>query len=418
MKKKFGLFVFLWILASSIALWAQTQSRRTYIYDETRQLIGVIDEEGNRLSYIYDAAGNLISIDRLSARGAVDIFFLEPSRGRAAVPPQPGTPVTIHGVGFSAVAAENQVTFNGVAALVESATNTMIRTSVPAGATTGLVRVTIGKAMASSRSDFIVISGIVVTVSPARVDVGNGQRQQFTATVTEAGRQISNAVTWSVSPAVGTITGGGVYTAPATLPPQPTVTVTATSIEDPTARGTATIDLVLSLGPIFDPGASYQIGTAEEMTLAPIFDPGGSYQIGTTEEMTLAPIFDPGASYQIGTNDEMTLAPIFDPGASYTTILITGLDPNRVLRGTMNIPFTVTGKNFNGATALDFLLPEGDIDTDITVANLTVNPDGTQITARITVADEAEVGARTVVVRTPVGPSATMATDSNQLVIE
>ncbi|WP_160715383.1 IPT/TIG domain-containing protein [Chitinophaga solisilvae] len=48
-----------------------------------------------------------------------------------------GTKVTITGAGFSAVAAENIVTFNGVAAIVESATETSLVVTTPANLTSG-----------------------------------------------------------------------------------------------------------------------------------------------------------------------------------------------------------------------------------------------------------------------------------------
>jgi YD repeat-containing protein len=453
MIKRVGLFYLLWILMSCVALLAQTSSRRVYVYDETRQLVGVIDEEGNRLSYTYDAAGNLISVERLSARGPVDIFFLEPNRGRAAVPPQPGTPVTIHGVGFSAVPTENRVTFfNGVAAVVDSATATTIRTSVPVGATTGPVQVTSPQGTATSRSDFTVITGILVTISPATRDVAVRQGQQFTATVTEGGRVIPTNVVWSVNgivggnPTVGTIDRNGLYRAPTSIPRPPTVTVTATSVEEMTVSGNAAVTIVQGIGPVYTQGSSYRVPRPDpsrmplasifnqgasyrvprpdpnRMPLASIFNQGASYRVPRPDpnRMPLASIFNQGASYRVPRPDpnRMPLASIFNQGASYTTIVITGLSLNRVSRGTMDRPFTVTGRNFNGATALDFLLLSGARDVSITAASLTVNPDGTQITVRISVAEAASIGARTVVVRTPTGVSTTMATDSNQLVIE
>ncbi|MFN7925699.1 MAG: malectin domain-containing carbohydrate-binding protein [Bryobacteraceae bacterium] len=75
---------------------------------------------------------------------------------------------------------------------------------------------------------------ISVTVSPASALLGQGQAQQFGANV---------AVTWSLSPNLGAITAGGLYTAPATIASQQTVTVTATSTADPTKSASATVTL-------------------------------------------------------------------------------------------------------------------------------------------------------------------------------
>lgn len=55
-----------------------------------------------------------------------------------------GTPVTITGTGFSPEIADNVVTFNGTTATVTAASETSLDTTVPSGATTGNVLVTIG----------------------------------------------------------------------------------------------------------------------------------------------------------------------------------------------------------------------------------------------------------------------------------
>jgi YD repeat-containing protein len=402
MNKKLRLFAFLWMFVVGAicepSLLAQTSTNLRYIYDAKGQLIGVIDENNNARAYNYDAAGNMISIEHLAPQGAVDIFFVEPNRGRVGTAPGSGTPVTIHGIGFSAVAADNQVTFNGVSAVVETATATAIKTKVPAGATTGRVRVTSPLGAAVSRSDFTVLS-LSVMVSPASVSVRTGERQQFTATLSEGGTAISGDVIWSLSPAVGTIDRNGLYTGPARSPLARTVTVTATSAEAPTSRGSARINIIPS-------------GTG------PVYAHGASYRIARPAPMPLAAVYTPGASYRIARPAQIARAPIFNPGASYTSVAITGLSPGRAARGVVNLSFTATGRNFNGATALDFLLPSGVRDTNIAVANLAVSADGTQITAILSVASGAAAGARTAVVRTPAGPSTARVTESNQFVIE
>ena len=50
----------------------------------------------------------------------------------------------------------------------------------------------------------------------------------------------SPAVTWSFSPTVGTLSNTGLYTAPASVFQNFTITITATSFQDPTKFGTAT----------------------------------------------------------------------------------------------------------------------------------------------------------------------------------
>ena len=78
---------------------------------------------------------------------------------------------------------------------------------------------------------------IVVTISPKEVTLNTGGTQTFAATVTGT---INTAVTWSVQEgdSGGTITRGGVYTAPNTAG---TYHVVATSQADPTKSATATV---------------------------------------------------------------------------------------------------------------------------------------------------------------------------------
>lgn len=90
------------------------------------------------------------------------------------------------------------------------------------------------------------IGAITVTVSPRSVNLGVGGKQQFTALVQGTS---NTAVTWSVTgfgcggSDCGTITPGGLYTAPATQPNPNFVSVTATSVADPTRRDSATVTI-------------------------------------------------------------------------------------------------------------------------------------------------------------------------------
>ena len=82
---------------------------------------------------------------------------------------------------------------------------------------------------------------VQITVSPSTASLAPSGTQQFTATVTG---MTSTAVMWSLSPAVGTISSGGLYTAPATLSSPQTVTVTATSVADTSKTATASVTVV------------------------------------------------------------------------------------------------------------------------------------------------------------------------------
>jgi hypothetical protein len=93
------------------------------------------------------------------------ISSFSPSSGTA------GTSVTITGGNFSTTAASNSVAFNGTSATVTSATITEIVATVPSGATTGRISVTVNNLTATSSSDFTVTPSIT-SFSPASGSVG------------------------------------------------------------------------------------------------------------------------------------------------------------------------------------------------------------------------------------------------------
>jgi uncharacterized protein YjdB len=77
-----------------------------------------------------------------------------------------------------------------------------------------------------------------VTVSPSAPSVTGGATQTFTATVTGTNSP-AQTVTWTAS--AGSITAGGVFTAPAATASAQTITITARSTVDTTKTGTATV---------------------------------------------------------------------------------------------------------------------------------------------------------------------------------
>jgi hypothetical protein len=90
---------------------------------------------------------------------------------------------------------------------------------------------------------------ITVTVAPPSATVPAGATQQFTATVENTA---NTAVTWKVNgvtggnSTLGTISTGGLYTAPFAPPLSGTVTVTAVSVVNPVRTGSATVTIVFS----------------------------------------------------------------------------------------------------------------------------------------------------------------------------
>jgi|SRR5579871_233169 len=81
---------------------------------------------------------------------------------------------------------------------------------------------------------------VSVTITPGSSSLTASQGAQFYATVANTS---NTAVTWSLSPAVGTLYSGGYYAAPSSITNTQAVTVTATSVADPTKSASAVVTL-------------------------------------------------------------------------------------------------------------------------------------------------------------------------------
>jgi YD repeat-containing protein len=212
-----------------------------YVYDDVGRLAAVIDPAGDTARYSYDSVGNLLSITRQSST-LVSIIEFTPRIGLA------GTVVTIHGTGFSATPSGNTVTFNGTAAVVSSSSETQIVTTVPAGATTGLISVTTSAGSDSSDVPFVVgtngpiitsftpnigVAGTGVTITGQNFEpVTHNNRTRFNGTL--AGNTAATATSISTSVptdatsghvSVTTPLGKGVSADDFFVPPSPYVAI-------------------------------------------------------------------------------------------------------------------------------------------------------------------------------------------------
>jgi hypothetical protein len=90
-------------------------------------------------------------------------------------------------------------------------------------------------------------SVVAISISPTTAQVGVGVQQQFSASVTGS---TNTAVTWTITGigcagnTCGTVNSSGLFTAPV-VPPNPSfLSVTATSVADPTKSASATVTIV------------------------------------------------------------------------------------------------------------------------------------------------------------------------------
>ncbi len=93
-------------------------------------------------------------------------------------------------------------------------------------------------------STTVTIPGVGVTISPQTTTLNAGTAEQFAATASNA---TNTAVTWNLTGG-GTLDTNGHYAAPDTISSPATVTVTASSVADPSKSNSATIQLnIISL---------------------------------------------------------------------------------------------------------------------------------------------------------------------------
>ena len=135
---------------------------------------------------------------------------------------------------------------NGVVGLIGASGSYQAPPILPSPPTMPIVATSQADSASSASASVTVTSDVSVQVAPPTASVELGAMQSFTATVMSAGRP-STAVLWSVSgpgcagAVCGTINSDGSFTAPGILPGPPNVTLTATSVADPSRSATASV---------------------------------------------------------------------------------------------------------------------------------------------------------------------------------
>ena len=116
-----------------------------------------------------------------------------------------GTEITITGANFPTDASEVNLTFGGVTATINSITSTQIITTVPAGATTGSVNVTVDGIAKNIPADFTVlanlISGTMENLFAPQIG-GQGQGEisgEFTKFSFETGDVTTSDTEWDIA---------------------------------------------------------------------------------------------------------------------------------------------------------------------------------------------------------------------------
>ena len=103
-----------------------------------------------------------------------------------------------------------------------------------------------------------------VAVVPKSANLYGGQSEQFVSQVRMEG---DRSVTWSLTPAVGSVSSGGVYTAPPSIASTQQITIRATSVSDNTKSAAATITLYPPVSVTVSPStAALRAGQTQQFT--------------------------------------------------------------------------------------------------------------------------------------------------------
>ncbi|MFN0121366.1 MAG: DUF1800 family protein [Blastocatellia bacterium] len=266
--------------------------------------------------------------------------------------PLGNTTFTINGVNFYNGAVAR---LDGVALPTTYVSSTQLRaTSNVAQSGSGTITITNpGPASVSSPRLIEFGAGIVITLAPATTAVAPGAKQQFTATVTGTS---NTAVYWSVNGggANGTISAGGLYTAPAVAPASP-VTIRASSAANSERYGTATVTVsgsapqtvAVAISPA---SASPQTGATQQFTATV----SGSANTAVTWQVN--GVTGGGATNGTISNSGLYTAPAAIPPGNVTVKAISQADPTKSASAAITVtaqPITVAITISPGAATLN-----------------------------------------------------------------
>jgi len=184
---------------------------------------------------------------------------------------------------------------------------------------------------------FVDVDDVNVTVSPSNVCLKPGESETFSASVTGT---VNHAVTWSIQPpGAGTLVGS-TYTAPATYQD---VTIIAESVDDPTAKGFANVEVsncTCSWEATFAGGVggslsgTYAVRVEPQGMIFEVDENGGPPTISLiTGPVTGTGIFDVGVTYVSASQDIWSQ---MDPAIAAPKLTVNVYDPGVEMHGTIS----------------------------------------------------------------------------------
>src|SRR5579862_1911750 len=150
---------------------------------------------------------------------------------------------------------------NGSCGYISSAGLYTAPSSVPTSPAITITAVSAANTTKSGSASVVVqaASSVSLSITPTSAQVAPGGQLHFTATVTGT---TNTGVVWSVSGAgcsglaCGSITAGGIYSAPMTLPSPPSVSVKAMAVAAPSVSALASVTLVPATAVSITPSSS------------------------------------------------------------------------------------------------------------------------------------------------------------------
>ncbi len=215
--------------------------------------------------------------------------------------------------------------------------------NVPSPAQVTVTATSVADPTKSSSSIVTIIPPIAVTISPTTAQVLTGAHQQFSASVANTS---NTAVTWSLSgsgcsgAACGSISSGGLYTAPSSVPSRARVTVTATSAADPTTFSTAIVTIVPPVAVTISPTTAQIIAGGHQQFIATVINTAN-----TAVSWSLSGTGCSGAACGVITSAGLYTAPTTVPNPAQISVTATSAaDPTKSSTASVTIiaPLAVT----------------------------------------------------------------------------
>ena len=254
--------------------------------------------------------------------------------------------------------------------------------TVPANPNVTVVATSVANTAVSATATVTVTTGVGVSVSPGTASVAVTGTQQFTATVTND--PSNKGVSWTLtqggavcSPSCGTITSAttasgspATYTAPSTIPANPSVTVVATSAANTTVSATATVTVIAAVGVSVSPATANVNANATQQFTATVTNDPSNKGVGWTLTQSGTPC-SPGCG---------TISPVNTASGTATTYTAPSAVP---ANPNVTIVATSVANTAVSATAAVTVTPG--VGVSVSPATANVNANATQqFTATVT----------------------------------